>query len=73
MNASEAGAGDVALKLQELQSDLEIVAFAHVAGFKARFADADGFLEAVKILLREIERGLGEKDVHELLRDVKGK
>ena len=72
LNASELGGGDVGLKLQELQLDFQEVAFAHVAGVKADVADVHGFLEAVEILLGEIERGFGEKHVDELLGDVEG-
>ncbi len=58
------------MKLQKLEFDLEEVAFAHIAGFVALFADIDGLLKAFEVLLGEVDRGLGEDDVYELLGDV---
>ena len=46
----QAGGGDVGLKLQELQFDLQVVAFADVSGFELGFADVDCLLEAFQIL-----------------------
>jgi hypothetical protein len=57
--------------LQELELDFEEVAFAHVSGFVAGFADVDGLLEAVEVLLGKIDGGLGEDDADELLGDAK--
>ncbi len=65
------GSGNIGLKLQELQFDFEEVAFADGAGLEASFADTDGVLKTVQILLGELQSGFGEKGVNELLRDVK--
>src|SRR5271170_5345527 len=72
LNLREVGGEDVALELQQLEFDLEQVAFAHVTGFEAGVADFDGLLKAVVILLGEFDGGLCEQNVDELLRDIEG-
>src|SRR5271156_6315094 len=66
------GGKHIGLELQQLQFDFEQVPFAHIARFEAELTDIDGFLKAVEILLGEIEGGLREQNVDELLRKVKG-
>lgn len=61
---------NVVLELEHLELDFEQVTFAHVAGFVACLADVDSLLEAVEILLREIDSGLGEQHGNELLGEV---
>src|SRR5580704_6106010 len=67
----EPGSKNVRLELQQLQFDFEQVPFAHVAGFKAGLADINRLLKAVVVLLGEIEGGLREQNVDELLGDIK--
>src|SRR5580700_11669783 len=72
LHFGEPGSKNVRLKLQQLQFDFEQVPFAHVAGFKARLADINRLLKAVVVLLGEIERGLREQNVDELLGEIEG-
>src|SRR5262249_24359091 len=70
LNLCELRRRQIALKLEQLQFDLQQVAFAHVTGLVARFADVDRFLKAVRVLLRQIERRLRQQHRNELLARV---
>src|SRR5580704_5540874 len=70
LNLRELCSRQIALKLQQLQFDLEQVALAHIAGFVAGFADVDRLLEALRILLREVKRRLRQQHRNELLARV---
>src|SRR5262249_11413973 len=70
LNFCELRGGNICLKLQKLQFDFQKVAFAHVADFEAFFADVDGLLKAVEILLSESQRRLRKQCGNELLGDV---
>src|SRR6201999_3516395 len=62
--------GNVGLELQQLQLDLQQVAFADVADSVLLFADPHCLLKAVEVLEREIEGRLRELRLNELLRYV---
>ena len=47
LHLRQAGGRDVGLKLQKLQLDLQIIAFANVSGFELRLADIDRLLKAL--------------------------
>ncbi len=70
MNFGELRLRDVALELQQLELDLQIVAFADVAGFVTRLADVHGVLKALHVFYRQIESGFGELHADELLRHI---
>src|SRR5271157_2141663 len=72
LDFGEFGRKYIRLELQQLQFDLEQVPFAHVAGFEAGLTDFDGLLKAVVVLLGEVECGLREQNVDELLGKVEG-
>jgi hypothetical protein len=63
---------NVGLELQQLKLDLEVVILANVPRFVARLADLDGILEALEVLLRQIQSGLGELNADELRGRLKG-
>ena len=52
--------------MQQLQLDLQKIAFADVAGVVAGLADVHGVLKTLAVLQRQIERGFGELHAHEL-------
>ena len=72
LHLRQAGGRDVGLKLQELQLDLQVVAFSNVSGFELRLADVDGLLKTLQVLQREFERGFRQQHADELLADVEG-
>src|SRR5215467_12854488 len=70
LNFCELRGRHIALKLQELQFDLEQIALAHVAGFVARLTDIDRLLKTRCVLFRKIESRLREQHGYELLARV---
>src|SRR5208337_9788 len=60
-------------KLQQLEFDLQEIAFAQVADVESLFTDVHGLLEAVQILLRELQGRFRQQNINELLTDVEDK
>src|SRR5271166_3369450 len=53
----QAGRRNVGLKLQELELDLQIIAFSDVSRFELRLADINRLLKSFQIVKRKLERG----------------
>ena len=68
----EAGRGDVGLKLQKLELDLQIVAFTDVSRLELRLADIDRLLKAFQVFERELKSRFRQQNADELLADVEG-
>jgi len=60
------------LKLEQLQLDFEVVAFADVSSLKLNLADIDRLLKALEVFEGEIEGRFGEQNGNELLADIEG-
>src|ERR1700729_1131542 len=71
LHSGKLGGGKVALKLEKLQLDLQQIAFAHIADFEARLADADRLLKAVCVLFGQLHGGFREQYRNELLSSIK--
>src|SRR5580700_10951387 len=71
LNLGEVCHRKIALKLQELEFDLEQIALAHIPVLVARLADVYRLLEAFRILLRQVDGGLREQYRDKLLAGVK--
>ena len=67
MYPSQSGRRYISLELQELQFDLEVVAFADRTSIQLRLRDIDRLLEALQVLLGKPQGRLRQQNADELL------
>ncbi len=70
LHLGHAGGTYVCLELQQLQLDLEKVAFTDVSGFVTLIANPDRVLEAVQVFQSKLQCGICQQSVDELLSHV---
>ena len=66
LDPGEPRCGDIGLELKQLKLDLEQIVFADVTRLVSRLADVHRVLEALEILVRQLQSRFGEFDVDEL-------
>src|SRR5579864_2259777 len=71
LDLGHAGGTYVRLELQQLQLDLQVVAFTDVSGFITLLADRNCVLKAVQVFQRKLQRGIRQQHIDELLRNIK--
>jgi hypothetical protein len=64
--------GNVSLELEQLQLRLQEITFADTPRLVLILADCNGILETLEVLVGELQRGLGQQNLDELLRHVVG-